>query len=745
MGGRRKSEAYVVPALILFAGLMPPATVVADRTRPVEPSARVALLVGVGQYPNLGPAKQLDGAVNDVRAMRQLLIERFQFQSEDIVTLADRQATSQRIREELVSLAERAHAHSMVSIVPSQVVFHFSGHGSQMPDQPEGHPDCDEEDGLDETLVPYDAQQQGGDEDIRDDELNRLFEQIRTAAPSRVWVVLDCCHSGTGVRGATKIRKLDRGLSPALPVSGAQRRIVRKHLPDDVVFLSACRANEVEPEYRDGDGSHGLLTRFLTRVLAEQPSLSSLSYELLRSAVIGRYRQEAVVQSPTPQLEGNQDTVRGAVLGVDEAYDRKPYWRVEPAGNDRSRANLIAGSLFGITSGSLFELYENPEQIDWIAGGKTGLQKTSLGWLEIDKVEGATAEGRVFRWDDQRQERIAQTLPFSFRQGYAVERFHQHGDFSMRVRVVRATGNESDGPPLLPREPGVPEAIRAGIESAKSLDESQWLRWTGENEACDVVIRFDGSYAAVFPAIGIASLSQRVGRTRGDVPESLCGGWGPIDLRGPVDAAEQIADYLRRIARARNLIRVAASQAARRSSDLRVDLRLLSVELDDALQIRHTEPWRSDATGSLVMREDDLFALEAANGEAAGKPAYVTVLVVDPDMEIQVVLPYQAGDGLIDEQRLAAGATRISDPYRCTPPSGTHYAILLATREPNEFHRLAQSRLPRTRSADGGPILDELFLEQMYFQTRGSRRQRPQKLYDDSWFSAVLRWDATSK
>ncbi|NUQ66304.1 MAG: caspase family protein [Pirellulales bacterium] len=759
--GRESSASRVIAAALTFVAVVGSVRFVAaaDAAAASSPSdARLALLVGVQEYPKLGPAKQLDGSGNDVQAMKTLLVERFRFQPGDIVTLINRDATSERIRRELAGLAERVHALAGDG-KPVRVVFHFSGHGSQMPDQPEGHPDCDEEDGLDETLVPYDAEQQGGDQDIRDDELNRFVDRIGSAADSRAWIVLDCCHSGTGVRGATKIRKLDRAVAPAVAVSGDRRRIVRKRLPENAVFLSACRANEVEPEYRDGNASHGLLTRFLTKLLSQETSLSSLSYDILCRSIASRYQQEAVLQAPTPQLEGTQATVRSPVLAADGQLDRKPYWRAESAGNDRGRVKLVAGNLHGVTAGSLYELYESPDEIAWSRAAEMDSRKQSLAWVQIEQVHPATADATVFRWADaDHSQTVPGVLPPSFRQGYAVERFHQHGDFSMRVRVVKALGPDRDGPPLSPGAAGVPEPVQKGLESARRPDESEWLRWVAGDAPCDVVVRFDGSYAAIVPATGVASVSRQPDKTRGAVPASLRGGWGPLDLRVPSESASQLADYLRRIARARNLIRVAATQstplwhaaprrdrelehAAERRSTL-VDLQLVAVELNNKQEITSTRPWPSDPDQPPVMHEGDLFALQATNRDPSGKPVYVTVLVVDPDMEIQAVLPAQEGEDLVDEQRLDPGADRISDPYQCTAPPGRHYAILLATPQFNEFYRLAQPRLPKARSTDAGPGIDELFLEQMYFQTRGSRRTRPQKLYDDSWSSAMLQWEA---
>src|SRR5262249_59022134 len=65
------------------------------------------------------------------------------------------------------------------------------GHGSQVQDL-----NGDEEDGLDETIVPQDGRS-GDVPDIVDDELDVIFAKLR--AKSAV-IVLDSCHSGTATR-----------------------------------------------------------------------------------------------------------------------------------------------------------------------------------------------------------------------------------------------------------------------------------------------------------------------------------------------------------------------------------------------------------------------------------------------------------------------------------------------------------------------------------------------------------------
>jgi hypothetical protein len=718
----------------------------ADESRsspqPASPP-RLALLVGVQTYPNLGPQRQLDGCRNDVRLMKDLLVDRFGFRPQDVTTLLDDQATAASIRGELDRLVKDV-GDLPPGDEPAQVVFYFSGHGSQVPDQDEGHPDCDERDGLDETLVPYDADREGSDQDVRDDELYRFVEAVSHGGRNSLWIVLDCCHSGTGVRGTTKIRKLARNVAPLAPELAEGRNVTSKRLPERSVLLSACRACEVEPEYREAGRSYGLLTRFLTEVLQQTPAVSTLSYRALREMIVGRYESGAVVPAPTPQLEGSSEALGSVVLGAGEQSDRRPCWKVEPLGSDRRAVRLGAGAFHGVTVGSLYEIYQRPEQIVWNPSrSPDDQQATSLAWLRIDEVEGAAATGRAFQWADRQQRtQIEVGLPREFEQGYAVERYHQHAHLGARLRVVRAIDAEADGPPLGPADPAVPTAIRQTLGAIQDSSESPWLAWVEGDQPCDLLLRIAGRYAALFPAIGMPATSTRRRADRADaVPVSLRGGWGPIDLDDPAEASRQLESYLRRIVRARNLIRVASTQAASRGAS-QVELQLLAVQLNRDLEIESKRPWPVDSEQSLVIGEDDLLALEVRHRETSAKPLYVTVLAVDPDMEIQAVLPHQQGIGLFDEQRLEPGKTRVSSPYQCTEPFGPHWAIVLATDEPNDFSMLAQPRLPRIRSATAGSPLEELLWEQTYLRTRGRRRPRPQKSADSSWSAAVLRWDA---
>ncbi len=710
---------------------------------------RLGLLVGVEKYQHLASHEQLAGCVNDTQAMNALLTQRFGFLPADVVTLNNEAATGVAIRHELSQLVQRVRGLPADS-APAQIVFHFSGHGSRVADQVSGDAGSDEQDGLDETLVPFDATKQGGSEDIRDDEVFAFAEQICSDGKATIWLVLDCCHSGTGARGTTRFRSLERG--SALPLDAElekTRHVTPKRLPDGAVLLSACRASEKEPEYQDSTQQYGLLTRFVTQILNQETAVSQLSYDALRESLVVHYRQAGVTQAPTPQLEGAGSSI---VLGATASLDRQSFWKVSPDQSDRSMATVNAGTLHGITMGSLFEVYDRPDEIPDQAVPRAIAADNDLSrlWLRIEQTDGVTAVARVFRW--QENEQVTTALPSDFLGGYAVERLHEHGDFMLRMKVVRAIDVDQDTPALGADDTSVPQSIRKALAGGRTSDsESPWLVWATDGGACDVVLRIADDHAAIFPSTGNSSEVKQQPAQPGKIPNSLKGGWGPIDLR-VATASTDLLKMLRQINRVRNLLRITARSEADPASRPQVKLELVEIDIDKHNEIIADRPWTvsqdEDGQESLIMRDENLYTVRITNIEpaASGQPVYVTVLHVDADMGIDVLVPYQ--QGATEEQMILPGESRLSGPFQCNAPGdppihGTRTAIVLATREPNNFYVLASASLPITRSArsSNNRPLDDILIENTYFRTRGETKPlRPAAATDNSWTSSVVQW-----
>ena len=144
-----------------------------------------ALLVGINRYEKLSRRSQLDGCVNDVALMRDVLQSRFGFDPQNITTLRDEKAT----RDGMLSAMEGL----VTATQPGDIVaFHYSGHGSQMTDRT-----GEEEDEKDETIMPSDTGRTfEPNRDIIDDEIYLWVERLTQKTPY-VTLIFDCCHSGT--------------------------------------------------------------------------------------------------------------------------------------------------------------------------------------------------------------------------------------------------------------------------------------------------------------------------------------------------------------------------------------------------------------------------------------------------------------------------------------------------------------------------------------------------------------------
>lgn len=143
--------------------------------------AKRAVLIGVNRYRI--PGADLRGCVNDVKNLQTALVQRYGFAKADTVALLDFAATKKAV-EAAVRKLVRAGRRGDVLLV------HFSGHGSNVPDN-----DDDEADARDEILCPTDLDWRNP---LRDDWLRKTFDGLRAGVS--LTVIMDCCHSGTITR-----------------------------------------------------------------------------------------------------------------------------------------------------------------------------------------------------------------------------------------------------------------------------------------------------------------------------------------------------------------------------------------------------------------------------------------------------------------------------------------------------------------------------------------------------------------
>ena len=341
-----------------------------------------ALLVGIDAYPFFPPENQLNGCVHDSELMAEVLEKRFRFARRRMRSLHDSSATRADILEAMEDLLREVGEGDIV-------VFHYSGHGSQMLSS-----DPREGDGLDETLVPYDSGRRGHpNRDIRDKEIHDWILRLQRRTDA-ITLIFDSCHSGGAVRSLNErrvepdLRPPGGGLEPprtvrsAVPFAPApsEDRGTSGWLPTNprFVLIAASRDSESAcelPAAEAGGIAYGAFTYHLCReLLAAQPDATYRDvFELSAPHVSQRFPHQH------PQLEGMRDRHLFEV----RVTTPDPYVSVEERSDDV--ATLAGGVAHGLTVGSRWNVFP--------PGSKHPPDTPRLGHLEV--LEAAAVKARA--------------------------------------------------------------------------------------------------------------------------------------------------------------------------------------------------------------------------------------------------------------------------------------------------------------------------------------------------------------
>lgn len=156
----------------------------------VRAQNKYALLVGINDYysaPGLKDPHSLKGCVNDAVAMKTLLTDRFAFQSQNIHTLFDAQATKKTILASLKGLLNKCKPGDAM-------VFYYSGHGVWI--ENDATIDDPVKKGISQAMVTSDLYAEKWECLLRDATLKKWFNQF-VDKRVKVTTIFDCCYSGT--------------------------------------------------------------------------------------------------------------------------------------------------------------------------------------------------------------------------------------------------------------------------------------------------------------------------------------------------------------------------------------------------------------------------------------------------------------------------------------------------------------------------------------------------------------------
>lgn len=235
-----------------------------------------ALSVGINYA---GTGTDLKGCINDSHNMKTMLEEK----GFEVKLVLEKEATTDGIKSALEWL--------VAGTVPGDIiVFHYSGHGSQLPSRVEA-------DGWEEIICPYDLNWR--DKVITDDTLRQIFDKVPNGV--NVTLFLDCCHAGTmldqtestvtltkeiaeGQVTARTVKprkkKGDRYLKPPASVIKALkgREMVEWSASRDVnataMLIAACRSDQTSADAVIDGIPQGAGTASLLKSVKENPNIT---------------------------------------------------------------------------------------------------------------------------------------------------------------------------------------------------------------------------------------------------------------------------------------------------------------------------------------------------------------------------------------------------------------------------------------------------------------------------------------
>ena len=231
-----------------------------------------AFLVGISNYDTALTSYQWNNinGIEDVNLLSPILFN----QGFSIITLLDKEATYKNIVTQLSDFSDNIKNGDIVYL-------HFSAHG-----QPVEDTNGDEEDGWDEAIVPIDAYKiykkgfYEGDRHLIDDQLNKYVKRLREKIGPKgfLYVTIDACHAGTSsrandqtVRGTRVGFTYNNKVYKPSANKKSHYRVESSVKMANVVFVEACRPDQVNTEIKVEEKRFGPLSYNIAQVLSKSP------------------------------------------------------------------------------------------------------------------------------------------------------------------------------------------------------------------------------------------------------------------------------------------------------------------------------------------------------------------------------------------------------------------------------------------------------------------------------------------
>ncbi|NEZ59251.1 caspase family protein [Adonisia turfae] len=622
-----------------------------------QPTTRkLALLVGVNQYPS-GNSRftNLRGCTTDVELQRELLIHRFGFQASDILVLSD-DAAHKPTRSNILAAFEE---HLIHQAQPGDVVvFHFSGHGSQVlePNSPDG-------DGLNSTFVPGDIQENGTDVD---DIMGRtLFLLTSALSTDQVSVVLDSCYAGGGTRGNVRVRSgFDGNSYQASAAELAYQSQWLRTLGVDVptlqnrrnigvakgVVIAAAQKDEEAVDVGFDGFYAGAFTYLLTQYLWQQTDSS-------QGTVVRITRDMKDLSGQVPFLDAPSEQAQSDIYFVPEKKQIPPAEAVVTQ-VDGDQATVWLGGI-------------DHESITTFG---RGAKFTPAGFESLGEVELLSRQGM----------RGVIKLPSAVPAGTLLQEFSRvvSPELQLRIGIDPSLGlytsriQQQLG--AIPRVVGVPH---------------QGGNVPYEKEVHYILSRMTAGYKRRFKDKAVPN-TDRIGLFSQSLDEWIPGSFGRDTAESATDAVTRLTPKLQSLLAARLIKSLLKANSAR----LKVDASIIGevaevageqVELIASAFTPRGESGEAQSGGTHQILLDQDFRFRVVNHEP--EPLYISIVIFVTDGRMFVVLPrpQKGREQQIAESRLEGNGTELYAPSLSEKEKplygqerGRAEALIIASREP---------------------------------------------------------------
>ncbi len=381
-----------------------------------EATKKYALVVGCTEYKNCPAIPALDGPANDIPFIAGVLLD-LGFPKGNITHLVG-WPTDPKARPTYANIVAGFEDLVKKADPNTQIYIHMAGHGIQAPIPEKRKLPVDPTnlklDGMDRVFLPADVKEwrEGNlDNALLDDQIGRYLDAM-AARGAAVWIVLDCCHSGTMARAfdptdversrevppaalkipdkafedaAARARKAlekikirpggekPRSVEDFLD-AGMLRLSPRQSSKGSVVAFYACQPFERAPELPRPRGEpavqknyYGLLGYTIGSILRSHAK-SRMTYRELAQLIAANYQAERGSRNPTPFAEGDLDR---EVLGM-RTWPKHAHMILERV---EGKLRVSGGGVLTLTRGSTLAVYppkDDPRD-----------PKTVLGYLKV--------------------------------------------------------------------------------------------------------------------------------------------------------------------------------------------------------------------------------------------------------------------------------------------------------------------------------------------------------------------------